>query len=192
MRSPLSLQDGLARAGLQSRAFAPASFARRSGAGDVHPRPATRTRYVTQTQPRRPCGHPSSHGPPSAAATSSKEPTLESTPPQQHAQDLGTMVGLFWIQSTETYLGMSPVPPAPGVLLTSAGPQVLGPGPLQWSWTEVTDLRVSEAPVRSTAVRWAARVASVAAAALNAWIPASPAAPSRRREALLHSWLRDE
>lgn len=85
------------------------------------------------------------------------------------------MVGLFWIQSGETYLGMPPVPPAPGVLLSPAGPQAVGPDPLHWSWSDVTDLRVTEAPVRSTAARWAARAANVAAAALNAWVPGSPA-----------------
>ncbi|MEU0630727.1 hypothetical protein [Streptomyces sp. NPDC005989] len=52
---------------------------------------------------------------------------------------------------------------------------MVGPDPLQWSWSDVTDLRVTEAPVRSTAARWAARAASVAAAALNAWVPGSPA-----------------
>lgn len=61
------------------------------------------------------------------------------------------MVGLFWIQSGETYPGTPPVPPAHGVLLSPAGPQVVGPDPLQWSWSDVTDLRVIEAPVRSTA-----------------------------------------
>ncbi len=85
------------------------------------------------------------------------------------------MVGLFWIQSAETYLGMPPVPSAPGVLLSPAGPQVVGPDPLQFSWSDVTDLRVTEAPVRSTAARWAARAANFAAAALNAWVPGSPA-----------------
>ncbi|GAA2948324.1 MULTISPECIES: hypothetical protein [Streptomyces] len=99
---------------------------------------------------------------------------MESTPPQHHTQDLGTMVGLFWIESGKTYLGMPPVPPAPGVLLSPAGVQVVGPDAAQWPWSDVTDLRVTEAPVRSTAARWAARAASVAAAALDAWVPGSP------------------
>ncbi|WP_371648834.1 MULTISPECIES: hypothetical protein [unclassified Streptomyces] len=34
---------------------------------------------------------------------------------------------------------------------------------------------MTEAPVRSTLVRWAARGLSVAAAALDAWVPGSPA-----------------
>lgn len=84
------------------------------------------------------------------------------------------MVGLFWIQSQETHLGTPPASPAPGVVLSPAGVQVVGPDPLEWSWSEVTDLRVTEVPVRSTAGRWAARAASLAAAALNAWVPGSP------------------
>jgi hypothetical protein len=105
----------------------------------------------------------------------SKELTLESTPPQQHPQKSGTMVGLFWIESEETYLGMPPVTPAPGVVLSPAGPRIVGPDPLQWHWSDVTDLRVTEVPIRSTATRWATRAATVAAAALNAWVPGSPA-----------------
>ncbi|GAA1182756.1 hypothetical protein GCM10009654_45070 [Streptomyces hebeiensis] len=60
-------------------------------------------------------------------------------------------------------------------LKSHAGPQIVGPEPLQWRWSDVTDLRVADAPVRSTAARWAARAASVASAALNAWVPGSPA-----------------
>lgn len=71
---------------------------------------------------------------------------MESTPPEHYPQDLGTMVGLFWREPGKTYLGMSPLPPAPGVLLSPAG--TAGPR---------------------------ARAANVAAAALNAWVPGSPA-----------------
>ncbi|MEU8709171.1 hypothetical protein [Streptomyces sp. NPDC048565] len=84
------------------------------------------------------------------------------------------MVGLFWIQSGGTYLGTPPVPPAPGVLLSATGPLVVGPDPQETLWSDVRDLRVTEAPARSTAARWAARAASVAAAALNAWTPPGP------------------
>ncbi|MGW5848267.1 hypothetical protein ACWFQ8_09995 [Streptomyces sp. NPDC055254] len=85
------------------------------------------------------------------------------------------MVGLFWVGVDGPYVGMPPVEPNPGVLLSPAGPQLVGPEPLRWSWSDVTDLRVTEAPVRSAATRWATRAATFAAAALDAWVPDSPA-----------------
>ncbi|MEU0632809.1 hypothetical protein [Streptomyces sp. NPDC005989] len=38
----------------------------------------------------------------------------------------------------------------------------------------MTDVQVLDVPVRSAAVRWATRVTTVAAAALDAWVPGSP------------------
>ncbi|QNP75900.1 hypothetical protein IAG44_22245 [Streptomyces roseirectus] len=84
------------------------------------------------------------------------------------------MVGLFWIEGDVAYVGTPAVDPAPSVVLTPDGPRVRGSEPLEWSWGEVTDLRVPDAPVRSTAVRWAARAASFAVAALDAWVPEEP------------------
>ncbi|MFJ6699858.1 hypothetical protein ACIQM4_27860 [Streptomyces sp. NPDC091272] len=99
---------------------------------------------------------------------------MESTPPHGPQQNPGSMVGLFWIGAHGTYVGMPPVEPNPGVLLSPAGPQIVGPAPRQWSWPEVMDLRVTEAPVRSAATRWATRAATLAMAALDAWVPGSP------------------
>ncbi|MEU2134153.1 hypothetical protein [Streptomyces sp. NPDC018352] len=51
---------------------------------------------------------------------------------------------------------------------------VTGPDQHVWGWEDVTDLQVLDVPVRSAAVRWATRVTTVAAAALDAWVPGSP------------------
>ncbi|MFD3515945.1 hypothetical protein [Streptomyces sp. NPDC058657] len=99
---------------------------------------------------------------------------MESTPSHGTQQKLGSMVGLFWVGEDGLYVGMPPVEPNPGVLLSSEGPEVVGAEPLQWNWSDVTDLRVTEAPVRSAATRWATRAATFAAAALDAWVPGSP------------------
>lgn len=84
------------------------------------------------------------------------------------------MIGLFWVEAQDVYLGMPPVAPAPGVLLSPAGLRVVGPDPQFWEWPAVTDLRVSEVPVRSTVTRWATRAVTMAVGALDAWVPGSP------------------
>ncbi|MFE2291153.1 hypothetical protein [Streptomyces sp. NPDC059452] len=100
---------------------------------------------------------------------------MESIPPQVHPQQRsGAMVGLFWIGAEAVHLGMPPVAPAPGVIITPEGLRISGPEPLRWMWSDLSAVRVTEAPVRSTVTRWASRAASVVAAALNAWTPGSP------------------
>ncbi|MET8983288.1 hypothetical protein ABZX85_47770 [Streptomyces sp. NPDC004539] len=84
------------------------------------------------------------------------------------------MVGLFWIGEETAYVGTPPVEPAPGVALTAAGPRVEGLEPQAWAWAEVLEVRVPDAPVRSTAARWAIRAVTVAAAAVDAWTPDDP------------------
>ncbi|WP_328321149.1 hypothetical protein [Streptomyces sp. NBC_00388] len=59
--------------------------------------------------------------------------------------------------------------------LSPAGLSVTGPGQRVWAWEEITDIQVLDVPVRSAAVRWATRVTTVVAAALDAWVPGSPA-----------------
>ncbi|MFF2522139.1 hypothetical protein [Streptomyces liangshanensis] len=97
-----------------------------------------------------------------------------STVPEGDPRELGSMVGLFWINSEEAYLGMPPVKPMPRVVLSAAGLRVAGADLPPWQWSEITDLRVNDVPVRSAAARWVTRAASVAAAALDAWVPAGP------------------
>ncbi|WP_405778696.1 hypothetical protein [Streptomyces sp. NBC_00859] len=99
---------------------------------------------------------------------------MEQSAPPSGSQRQGNMVGLFWIEAQDVYLGMPPVAAAPGVLLTPAGLRVVGPDPQFWEWPAVHDLRVSEVPVRSTLTRWATRAVTMAAAALDAWFPGSP------------------
>ena len=101
----------------------------------------------------------------------------ESTKPETTVSgSRGCMVGLFWIGEEAVYVGTPAVAPAPEVVLTSAGPRFEGAEPRAWDWSEVLELRVPDAPVRSTAVRWAARVGSFAAAALDVWAPGDPPA----------------
>ncbi|WP_411079913.1 hypothetical protein [Streptomyces sp. cmx-18-6] len=100
---------------------------------------------------------------------------MEPISPQVHPQQrAGAMVGLFWIGAEAVHLGMPPLAPAPGVIITPEGLRITGPAPLRWTWSDLSDVRVSEAPVRSTATRWASRAAAFAAAALNVWTPGSP------------------
>ncbi|OAR23288.1 hypothetical protein A8W25_27750 [Streptomyces sp. ERV7] len=84
------------------------------------------------------------------------------------------MVGLFWISGDEVYLGTPPTPEGAGVLLSPAGVRITGDAPREWRWSDVMDLQVTDAPVRSALTRWAARALSVAAAALDAWVPDGP------------------
>ncbi|GAA0595719.1 hypothetical protein [Streptomyces crystallinus] len=84
------------------------------------------------------------------------------------------MVGLFWINGEEIYLGTPPAAEGSGVLLTPAGVRITGDASREWPWPAVLDLRVEDVPVRSAVVRWASRAASVAAAALDAWVPDGP------------------
>lgn len=96
--------------------------------------------------------------------------------PQDGGPNLqGCMIGLFWIEQDKVCLGSPPVEEDPGVFLSTSRLSV-GEGALQqtWPWTDVTDLQVLDVPVRSAAARWAARVTSVVAAALNAWGPGGP------------------
>ncbi|MCT9094095.1 hypothetical protein N4G70_35395 [Streptomyces sp. ASQP_92] len=53
--------------------------------------------------------------------------------------------------------------------------RITGPEERVWAWSELMDLRVEHVPVRSVLVRWATRGALFAAAALDAWLPGSPA-----------------
>ncbi|MFJ5115961.1 hypothetical protein ACIQAD_35575 [Streptomyces sp. NPDC088551] len=81
------------------------------------------------------------------------------------------MVGLFWIEQDKVCLGAPPVEEDPGVFLSPTGVSV---GEQTWRWQDVTDLQVLDVPVRSAAVRWATRVTTLVAAALNAWGPGGP------------------
>ncbi|MFJ8314268.1 hypothetical protein [Streptomyces sp. NPDC094147] len=84
------------------------------------------------------------------------------------------MVGLFWIEAEEVFLGVPPVAPIPGVLLSPTGLQITGADPQSWPWSTVMDVEVTEVPVRSAVTRWATRAATVAAAVLDFWVPGSP------------------
>ncbi|CAM5293783.1 hypothetical protein [Streptomyces xanthochromogenes] len=84
------------------------------------------------------------------------------------------MVGLFWIDAENVHLGTPGATATAEVLLTPEVLRVTGPAAGQWPWGEVTALTVTGAPVRSAGVRWAGRAATVAAAALDLWMPGSP------------------
>ncbi|GGU05635.1 hypothetical protein [Streptomyces violascens] len=84
------------------------------------------------------------------------------------------MVGLFWIDAESVHLGTPSATTVSDVLLTPESLRVVGPEPGEWLWSDVTAIEVVGAPVRSTGVRWAGRAASVAAAALDVWVPGSP------------------
>ncbi|WP_223279613.1 hypothetical protein [Streptomyces sp. SDr-06] len=98
-------------------------------------------------------------------------PTPASTGPRKP----GHMVGLFWIDAEHVHLGAPGATAESTVLLTAGSLRVTGSEPRQWPWSEVAALEVTGAPVRSTGGRWAGRAASVAAAALDVWVPDSPA-----------------
>ncbi|WP_438289903.1 hypothetical protein [Streptomyces sp. HUAS TT7] len=99
-------------------------------------------------------------------------PTSPGTSPGPQKQ--GCMVGLFWIDAENVHLGTPSATTASDVLLTPDSLRVVGPEPREWPWSDVTSVEVIGAPVRSTGVRWAGRAASVAAAALDVWVPGSP------------------
>ncbi|MFG2719810.1 hypothetical protein ACGFW5_16155 [Streptomyces sp. NPDC048416] len=86
----------------------------------------------------------------------------------------GSMVGLFWVSGDEVHLGTPPSAGSTGVLLSSIGVRVTGDSPGEWRWPDVLDLRVTDAPVRSAAVRWGTRALSMAAAAFDLWVPGEP------------------
>ncbi|MFH9138225.1 hypothetical protein [Streptomyces sp. NPDC017524] len=87
----------------------------------------------------------------------------------------GCMIGLFWIERDKVCLGSPPTEEDPGVFLFPTRLSVgAGARRQAWSWADVTDLQVLDVPVRSSAARWATRVTSVVAAALNAWGPDGP------------------
>ncbi|MFF9376987.1 hypothetical protein ACF1BB_20910 [Streptomyces griseoluteus] len=86
----------------------------------------------------------------------------------------GVTVGLFWVASNGVYVGAPVTEPAPNVILTATGLRVTGTHPEGWAWSDIAGLEVTEVPVRSTARRLAVRAASLAAAALDAWLPSSP------------------
>lgn len=85
------------------------------------------------------------------------------------------MVGLLWINGEEVYVGTPPTAEKAGVLLSPVGVRITGDAPQEWLWSAVLDLQVADAPVRSTVTRWATHALSLAAAALDAWVPSSPA-----------------
>ncbi|MEU8589124.1 hypothetical protein AB0C59_19285 [Streptomyces sp. NPDC048664] len=97
---------------------------------------------------------------------------MEATPP--HERDDGITVGLFWVTADGVYVGAPTTAPAPEVVLETSGPRVKGPDPHAFAWSDVTELEVTEVPVRSTVQRWALHAATFAAAALDAWVPGSP------------------
>ncbi|GAA2423443.1 hypothetical protein GCM10010388_08560 [Streptomyces mauvecolor] len=101
-----------------------------------------------------------------------------STPPSPGTssgpQKQGCMVGLFWIDADNVHLGTPGAGTASDVLLTPDSLRVVGPVPREWPWSDVTAVEVVGAPVRSAGARWAGRAASVAAAALDVWVPGSP------------------
>ncbi|MFB7215920.1 hypothetical protein [Streptomyces sp. NPDC056255] len=84
------------------------------------------------------------------------------------------MIGLFWIEESRVCLGAPPAEEGSGVFLSPTELSVTGPEQHAWGWEDVTDVQVLDVPVRSAAVRWATRVTTVAAAALDAWVPGSP------------------
>uniref|UniRef100_A0AAU2VEL4 Uncharacterized protein n=1 Tax=Streptomyces sp. NBC_00003 TaxID=2903608 RepID=A0AAU2VEL4_9ACTN len=100
---------------------------------------------------------------------------MESTPTSPGSQRQGCMVGLFWIDGDNVHLGTPSATTASNVVLAPDSLQVIGSLPREWPWSEVTALEVIGVPVRSAGVRWAGRAASVAAAALDLWVPGSPA-----------------
>lgn len=87
----------------------------------------------------------------------------------------GCMIGLFWIERDRVCLGSPPVEEDPGVFLFPNRLSI-GEGARRqaWPWADVADFQVLDVPVRSSAARWATRVTSVVAAALNAWGPDGP------------------
>ncbi|MET9366199.1 hypothetical protein ABZX93_35600 [Streptomyces sp. NPDC006632] len=44
-----------------------------------------------------------------------------------------------------------------------------------WRWSELLEVRVTDAPVRSATVRWGVHALSVAAAVFDLWMPGEPA-----------------
>ncbi|AYG78434.1 hypothetical protein DWB77_00541 [Streptomyces hundungensis] len=85
------------------------------------------------------------------------------------------MIGLFWVTEEDVHLGLPPAARMTGVSISPSGVRRVGPDERVWTWPEVTDLQVDQVPVRSAVVRWATRAATFAAAALDAWVPGTPA-----------------
>ncbi|MEV6048486.1 hypothetical protein [Streptomyces xanthochromogenes] len=86
------------------------------------------------------------------------------------------MIGLFWVTENDVYLGLPPAAQQmTGVAMSPSGLRCIGPEERVWAWSEVTDLQVDNVPVRSAVVRWATRATTFVAAALDAWVPGSPA-----------------
>ncbi|MEV6551891.1 hypothetical protein AB0M57_24740 [Streptomyces sp. NPDC051597] len=109
------------------------------------------------------------------AAAEQMELIVEPSLPTHAPDRMGSTIGLFWVNGERVYVGTPPAAGGPGVLLSPVGVRITGPAPHAWRWSAVMDLQVLHVPVRSTLVRWAARGLSVAAAALDAWVPGSPA-----------------
>jgi hypothetical protein len=99
---------------------------------------------------------------------------MEENPPLHPAED-GVTVGLFWVSADGVYVGAPATAPAPDVVLTAAGPRVTGPQPREWIWSDLVGLEITEVPTRSAPQRWAIHAASFVAAALDVWVPSSPA-----------------
>ncbi|MEU8967307.1 hypothetical protein AB0C89_37245 [Streptomyces sp. NPDC048491] len=99
---------------------------------------------------------------------------MEPAPVPPAPQKAGCMVGLFWIDADNVHLGTPGATATSEVLLAPDTLRVTGATAGEWPWSEVTALKVLGAPARSAALRWAGRAATVAAAALDLWVPASP------------------
>jgi len=99
---------------------------------------------------------------------------MEEIPPLHPAED-GATVGLFWVSSDGVYMGAPAPEPVPNMVLTPLGPRVTGPQPRNWAWSDLAGLEITEVPTRSAPQRWATHAASFVAAALDAWMPSSPA-----------------
>ncbi|MGW7384725.1 hypothetical protein [Streptomyces sp. NPDC054794] len=97
---------------------------------------------------------------------------MDETPPVR--PEAGMVVGLFWVAADGVHLGAPATTPAPTLVLQPSGPRLTGPDPRTWTWSEIADLQVTEVPVRSALNRWASRAASVAAAAMDVWVPGDP------------------
>ncbi len=86
------------------------------------------------------------------------------------------MVGLFYVDAENVHLGTPGATATSEVLLTPDALRVTGATSGEWPWSEVTALKVLGAPARSAGLRWAGRAVTVAAAALDLWVPGSPEA----------------
>ncbi|MFE9122684.1 hypothetical protein [Streptomyces sp. NPDC007172] len=101
---------------------------------------------------------------------------MEPAPVPPAPQKAGCMVGLFYVDAENVHLGTPGATATSEVLLTPDALRVTGATSGEWPWSEVTALKVLGAPARSAGLRWAGRAVTVAAAALDLWVPGSPEA----------------